>query len=101
MSCGFGAIISLPCSILGWVFGRKGERAIANGETTEGDGPARAGKILGIVGTVLAALGIITIVVLIIVGAFADSSTDDDTNEYFDTIRLGGALAGAIGRLLG
>jgi len=103
MSCGFGAIISLPCSILGWVFGRKGERAIANGETTQGEGPAKAGKILGIVGTILAVLGIVTVVVLILVGVFAESSTDDnDTSEpYFDTIRLAGALAGALGRLVG
>jgi len=49
--------INLPCSILAWIFGSKGMLRVDVGETRKGRGMAQAGHVLGIVGTLLGALG--------------------------------------------
>jgi hypothetical protein len=58
---GFGLvfIFNLPCSILAWVYGVRGRRAVDRGYTHERRGMAQAGLVLGIVGTVLGVLAII------------------------------------------
>ena len=52
---GFGLIfvLNLPCSIAAWVLGRRALARIARGETPTQKGTARAGLVLGIVGTIV------------------------------------------------
>jgi hypothetical protein len=76
-------IASLPCSILGIVFGRKGKRNVRAGETRKHEGLAQAGFIVGIVGTVL---GVIAAAGWILLFALDDEFVDDldDPNRDFD-----------------
>jgi drug/metabolite transporter (DMT)-like permease len=53
-------IFNLPCSVLAWSFGRAGMRRVDRGETAERRGMAQAGMILGIVGTVVGAVAIVS-----------------------------------------
>ena len=77
-----GAVVSLVLGIVGivvcgiaapfaWAQGRKAEQAIAGAPpgAYSGKGMATAGKILGIIGTVLLAIGVVALIVLIAVGA--------------------------------
>ncbi len=53
-----------------WWQGQSAERAIeASGGTLGGKGMATTGKILGIVGTAILALGLVALIVVVIVGA--------------------------------
>ena len=54
LCCCGGGMIGLACSIIAWVLGHQELRAIEAGESSPmGQGQARAGMIMGIVGTVL------------------------------------------------
>jgi hypothetical protein len=61
-------VLSLPCSIAAWVTGVQARRRLEAGLTSTGEGMARAGRILGIVGVVAAAIVIIVWVVLLVTG---------------------------------
>jgi hypothetical protein len=50
--------ISLPCSILAWIFGPLGKRDVDEGKTTRGDGAAKAGFWMGLVGTIVGVLAL-------------------------------------------
>lgn len=78
-----GAVSSLVLGILGivicgllapiaWYQGKEAE-AIARRDGLDGEGMATAGKVLGIVGTVLLVLGIFAIFIFVAVGASWDS----------------------------
>jgi hypothetical protein len=58
---GFGLvyIFNLPLSNVAWVFGVRGKRRVARGETHEHEGMANTGMVLGIVGTVLGVLAVV------------------------------------------
>jgi ABC-type Fe3+ transport system permease subunit len=81
-------IVSLVCcnvlGIVAYIVGRNAEREIAaSGGRLGGEGKAKAGKILGIVATVLLVLGLIVWVLLIATGAMTtsfefDSGTSGD-----------------------
>jgi hypothetical protein len=52
-------LFNLPASIVAWVAGVRGRRAIERGETREHEGMATGGLVLGIVGTILGVVAII------------------------------------------
>jgi hypothetical protein len=61
-------VLSLPCSVAAWVTGVQARRRIASGITNVGEGMAKAGRILGIVGAVAAVIVIVVWVVLLATG---------------------------------
>src|SRR3954451_8383313 len=65
-SSGLLAPLTLPCSILAWVYGSKATRSVRMGETTEGEGLAKAGRICGIVGVVLSTLALLAWIAIIV-----------------------------------
>jgi hypothetical protein len=75
------ALVYLPCvspvtSILAVVFGKRGQREIAeSGGRQDGAGLATAGIILGWIGIALTAIGLAVLVVVIIAAAASDSSS--------------------------
>ncbi len=72
-----------------WYMGAKAEREIdASNGALAGRGEASAGKILGIIGTVLLVLAIAAIVVLVVLSFTVDGFWDDDYDTY-DSV-LGG-----------
>lgn len=73
LSLGLLAILSLPMCIAAWIMGRKAV-ARTSGEAADGAGLARAGLILGRVGTALSVLALIAWTVLI---ALADDIFED------------------------
>ncbi|MHC5036128.1 MAG: hypothetical protein ACYTHM_02335 [Planctomycetota bacterium] len=78
--CGMG-MIGLACSILAWILGHQETRAIEAGTSAwEGLGQAKAGMILGIIGTIFntllligAALYYLTVFVFMIAGSAASA----------------------------
>jgi uncharacterized protein DUF4190 len=81
-----GAVLSLVLGIVGivvcgiaapfaWAQGRNAERAIAGAPpgAYSGKGMATAGKILGIIGTALLAIGVVALILLIVLGAASSS----------------------------
>jgi len=63
-----------------WVMGNQELKAIDAGRRPpEGRGVAKAGWILGIIGTVLLALGLIFVILLVVAGASVDSSILTET----------------------
>ena len=68
------------CGVIGpfaWVMGSKAVKQIdANPNAYSGRGEANAGKIMGIVGTVLLILGVVLFGILIVVGLAVGSSSD-------------------------
>jgi hypothetical protein len=58
ISAGLFAPGALPCAILGVVFGRKGRKAVDEGQTRKSRGLAQAGFVIGIVGIVLSVLAL-------------------------------------------
>jgi predicted secreted protein len=56
---GGGFWLSLPFSIVAWLKGATGRRDVASGAVKTGDATAHAGRVLGIVGVVLAVIGVI------------------------------------------
>ena len=82
MTCGG---ITLVLSPFAWITGAKAVREIrANPETYGGEGTASAGKIMGIIGTVLLILGIIALVAFIVLVAAYDTSLleESSTTDY-------------------
>ena len=67
-TAGLAFVFSLPMSIAAWIMGAQARRNVAGGKTTQGDGLAHAGVILGIVGVVLGIVGMVVWVVLIASG---------------------------------
>jgi hypothetical protein len=68
-STGLLVPISLPCAILAWMYGSKGLRRVRSGETDQGEGQAKAGRICGIVGVGLSALALLFWLAIIVVAA--------------------------------
>ncbi len=62
------APLSLPVSIAAWVTGVQSRKRVAAGLTDQGEGSARGGVILGIIGVVLGLLVVVAWIVLVIVG---------------------------------
>lgn len=83
----FACVLPILLAPVAWILGAKAVRGIdANPGAYSGRGEASAGKILGIIGTVLLALMLIAVVVIIIVavnGGFDDPSYDDDVSSVF------------------
>ena len=71
-----GLVFCPLCAPFAWVLGRGAEREIdASGGTLAGRGMATAGKITGIVGTVLLVAGILFVIVFfVIIGSVFDDS---------------------------
>lgn len=83
--CGLPVVMS-PFA---WYLGAKAEREIdASGGSLDGRGEATAGKVLGIIGTVLLLLGVAAIAVLIVLTFTVDGFWDDEYGSY-DSV-LGG-----------
>jgi hypothetical protein len=73
---GILSVVFCPlCAPFAWYFGRRAEHLVdASGGMLSGRGEATAGKILGIVMTILMILGIVLLIVLIVGGsAWVDS----------------------------
>lgn len=68
-SSGLLAPLTLPCSILGWVYGTKAIGRVRRGETSQGEGIAKAGRVCGIVGVVLNVLALLFWIAIIIAAA--------------------------------
>ena len=68
-STGLLVPISLPCAIVAWVYGSRGLRRVRSGETDQGEGQAKAGRICGIVGVGLSALALMFWTAIIVVAA--------------------------------
>jgi hypothetical protein len=62
------APLSLPVSIAAWITGAQSRKRIAAGITDQGEGSARGGVILGIVGVVLGLLVVTAWIVLVALG---------------------------------
>ena len=74
--------ITLVLSPFAWATGAKAVREIrANPEAYGGEGNAAAGKIMGIVGTVLLILGIIAVVAFFVLVATYDTSLLEDSGN--------------------
>jgi threonine/homoserine/homoserine lactone efflux protein len=67
-SFGMFVFLSLPASILAWVFGVKGRNRVDRGETPKHRGLAQAGIVTGIVGVVGAVLAVALWIALIATG---------------------------------
>lgn len=78
----FFCVLPIVVSPFAWVIGARARREIreSQGRYT-GESKATTGMVLGIIGTVLLALGLILVVVLIVV-AINDPSFFDDTSTY-------------------
>lgn len=64
-----GVVVCFVCGIIAWVMGSGDLKAMAAGRMDpEGEGLTRSGMILGIVGTCLAAVGLVILVVVLLVG---------------------------------
>ncbi|MDQ6749957.1 MAG: DUF4190 domain-containing protein [Actinomycetota bacterium] len=72
LSFGLLVPLSLPCSILAWVFGLRGKDRSARGETHEGRSQAQAGLVLGRVGVALGALALIAWATMVSWGFWLD-----------------------------
>jgi hypothetical protein len=62
------APLSLPVSIAAWVTGAQSRKRVAAGITDQGEGSARGGVILGIIGVVLGLLVVAAWIVLVALG---------------------------------
>jgi hypothetical protein len=71
LGAGVFFFVSLPCSILAWVFGANTKRRLERGEMLEGRTQAESAYVLGIIGVVLGVLGVVAWIVLIALGAAA------------------------------
>jgi hypothetical protein len=79
-----GVVICGLCAPFAWAMGRKAEREIdASGGTLGGRGTATAGKILGIIGTVLLVIGVIALIALIAFGSSVDTGSGTTTTIDF------------------
>jgi hypothetical protein len=78
LGAGIFFFVSLPCSILAWVFGARAKARLERGETLAGGTQAQAAFVLGIIGVALAALGVLVWVVLIVVGSALDGGGNQD-----------------------
>lgn len=78
LSLVLGIVGIILCSIaapFAWVLGKRAEEAVAaNPGRYSGKEMATAGKILGIIGTALIAVGIIVVIIIVIVGVAGSSS---------------------------
>lgn len=100
MFAGILFIVSIPCSIAAWVLGVKGKRIAApdpNLEPTRpaGRGLAQAGLVTGIVGLVLAILGILFWVLLLSLGDLdlSEFETEPDQDLFQSVARAAGPAA--------
>ena len=75
------APLSLPVSIAAWVTGAQSRKRIAAGLTDQGEGSARGGVILGIIGVVLGLIVVIAWIVLVAVGVDLEELRRDLENR--------------------
>ncbi len=73
--------LSLPVSIAAWVTGVQSRKRIAAGLTDQGEGSARGGVILGIIGVVLGLILVIAWIVLVAVGVDLEELRRDLENR--------------------
>lgn len=70
-----GVVLCSLCAPFAWKLGKEAEAAVdASGGTLGGRGLATAGKILGIIGTVLLVLGVVLLIVLLASSGGSSSS---------------------------
>ena len=95
LSVGILFVVSLPCSVLGWIFGVKGRRR-ADRDGLGQRGLAQAGLIMGVIGTVL---GVLALVGWILVFALGDFNFKDlETSPGDPIVLVAGLLATLVGR---
>jgi len=76
----FTCLLPVVIAPLAWVLGVQARREIRSApHQWGGEGKATAGMVLGIIGTVLLVLGIVTIVILIAVAVNDPTAFDSDT----------------------
>ncbi|MBJ7331138.1 MAG: DUF4190 domain-containing protein [Solirubrobacteraceae bacterium] len=105
MFAGILFFVSIPCSIMGWVFGVKGKKAAGedpNDFTKPGQrGLAQAGLICGIVGLVLAVLGLAFWLLLILATDWdIDDIETEPEDRLFESAVLLARVAAPAARLL-
>ncbi len=70
-----GVVLCSLCAPFAWKLGKEAEAAVdASGGTLGGRGLATAGKILGIIGTVLLVIGVLLLIVLLASSGGSSSS---------------------------
>jgi hypothetical protein len=90
-------VLSLPVSVGAWITAVQARRRIDAGVTTAGEGMARAGKVLGIIGVVAAAVVIITLIVLVATG-FDFEEFQRDLERDLEQRRNANAVSALLGR---
>jgi hypothetical protein len=90
-------VLSLPVSIGAWITAVQARRRIDAGVTTAGDGMARAGKVLGIIGAAAAAVLIVTLIVLLATG-FDFEEFQRDLERDLEQRRNANAVSALLGR---
>jgi hypothetical protein len=90
-------VLSLPVSVGAWITAVQARRRIDAGVTTAGEGMARAGKVLGIIGVVAAAVVIIALIVLIATG-FDFEEFQRDLERDLEQRRNANAVSAVLGR---
>lgn len=96
-----GLMCWLPLFIapFAWFMGSKALRDIRAGHGTQGGhGEALAGKVLGIIGSVLLVLGLAVVVLLVVLTFTVDDFWDDESTggsgfDYYDTALIGLRMA--------
>ena len=89
---GMACVLPVLLAPVAWILGAKAVKEIdANPAALSGRGEANAGKIMGIIGTVLGALAIIGLTIIIIIGV--NGGFDDDYDSgYYDEYSISGTL---------
>ena len=89
VAVGGGLMCWLPLFVspFAWVTGSRAIRDIdASNGTQSGRGEAMAGKVLGIIGTVLLVLALAVVVLLVVLTFTVDDFWDDDSGYYDSTL---------------
>jgi len=69
---GLAFFLSLPCAVMGWIFGVKARGRVERGETIQHAGIAQAGIVTGIIGVVLGVLALAFWVLVLIAAGTTD-----------------------------
>ena len=90
LSGGIAFLVSIPCSIVGMVLGRRGMNAVDEGRATKHRRYAQAGFVIGLVSLILASLTALSVTL----AAIFPDEFEDDSSEFtaFPFVRAIGQL---------
>jgi hypothetical protein len=87
-----GLVVCGVCAPFAWYYGNRAlEQIDMSGGTLGGRGNAKAGQIMGIIGTILMAVGLVFGIIIVIAAVAAEDDLDDndfdDDNDFFGMMR--------------